>query len=117
MSTKVCSRCERRLATEEFPRSRSRADGRGSACQRCVSEAAKARNARKRAEMGEDAWLEHQRQIMARHRSDPANRARGRAATAARSRALWQLAARHPGEFAHLIEVELALGQPDEAAS
>lgn len=71
-------------------------------CIACFVAYSKARRAQRRAEMGEEAWLEHQRRLTATSRARTEN-ATGRAYDRARRSALQALVDRHRIEFEHLL--------------
>lgn len=104
--TKRCPDCGETKALSDFPRNAARRDGRGSYCSPCATTRVRARHERQRAEMGEEAFLEHRRQITARSRQR-----RGMDSERAYNRARWRvyrkLAEMYPKAFEQMMAVEL----------
>lgn len=97
-ATKPCTKCGLVLPLAEFyPRY--------SHCKECELARVTEYRARKRAEMGDEAWLVLQREIVQRHRQRTGNRT-GRAYNLARRRAIATLIARHSAEFESLLRQE-----------
>lgn len=104
-ATKTCSVCGRRLNLSEFPRDRRAADGLRYECRTCNASRAKANAARRRAEMGEDAYLAHVREVVrrSRERKPEATRRYNRA----QARAVAVLRENHRSEYDRLLAIEL----------
>ena len=102
VATKCCTKCGEMKPASAFYRNRSTKDGLQGHCKQCASEDVAARAARRRAEMGEEAWLAHQAEITRRSRER-----RGMAAERAYSKAVREatsaLVARHRREYDHLL--------------
>jgi hypothetical protein len=108
---KRCSRCGETKPVGAFYRNSKTRDGRQSWCTECNLASAKAWQAKKRAEMGEEAWSARNREMSARRLSDLGVRARKNRASRARREALDELARRHSDEFAGLLaERRLSMG-------
>lgn len=97
--TKKCARCSETKPAAQFSVSGGRLS---SWCKPCMNEATKARKAARRAEIGEEAFLEYQRQIVARVRAKNGG-VKDRAYMKARAQALKALRERHQTEFDHLL--------------
>ena len=54
---KTCTSCDATKPPDEFHRDKTQKDGHAYACKECKRKATLAWNARKRAEIGEEAWL------------------------------------------------------------
>ena len=106
LAEKACSACGETKPLSEFHLSRSNKDGHRASCGACVRAEAKARGARRRAEMGEEAWLEANRVATAKARSKKAGRARSRASNAAYRAALHALRDAHRDQFDVLLARE-----------
>lgn len=104
LSIRECTRCHRELPVAEFRRG---PNGLLYRCRSCESEAVQESQARRRAAMGEEAFLAHQREIVRRHR-ERGGIVRDRAYNRARGRALRALVARHRDEFEELLAAERA---------
>lgn len=102
LTTKTCRSCGEDKSLTEFYRGARNADGLRWTCKTCDIAAAKAREARRRVEMGEEAWLERNRRIVAASRRRTGNKS-GIAYMRARTRALQALADLHRKEFEHLL--------------
>lgn len=114
--TKRCNACGDEKSASEFSPHNTTADRLATLCKRCNSEYTKARHAQRRAEMGEEAWLAHQREIVRRSRArrdSDSERRRSRI----RNRAIARLIKRHQAEFAALVRLaEYEADTPDRAA-
>lgn len=102
LATKQCTKCKETKPASEFYRNRRRPDGLQDQCKPCASASVKAARARRRAEMGEEAWLALQRDIVRRHR-ERTGLDRDRAYNRAQNQALATLRDRHRTEYEHLL--------------
>lgn len=104
-ATKKCTACGRRLNLSEFHKDRANTDGLRSDCRSCNGARVKASTARRRAEMGEDAYLAHVREMTrkSRERRPEATRRYNRA----QRRAMSVLRENHRAEFDRLLAIEL----------
>lgn len=91
---KTCPACGEQKPASEWYRNRTAADGLASCCAACT----RSRIQKKRAEMGDDAWLARQRDITANHRARTGN-LRGKQLAAAYWTAVVRLRAAHPAEY------------------
>lgn len=103
-ATKTCTKCRRVLNLSEFHRDRNRPDGLHVWCRECSIENTKQNAARRRAEMGEEAYLAEQRERTrrSRARNPEPNRRQNRA----QARALAALRENHRAEYERLLEIE-----------
>lgn len=100
--TKTCASCGATKPLGDFYRRSSSRDGRQASCKSCTLERVVAARNEKRAEMGEEAWLAHQREITRRSRQRRGysrERVYGRAQRDARA----QLIVRHRKEYEALL--------------
>jgi hypothetical protein len=74
VAVKTCRGCGETKSLAHYYKTKSTRDGLQSRCKSCHIEVVKARKDLRRAEMGEDAWLEQQRQMQRKRRSDPETR-------------------------------------------
>jgi hypothetical protein len=102
VTSKVCSKCGETKPLIEFYAKKGGRGGLASACKQCELAAVVAGKQRRREQMGEEAWLAHQRGIVRRHR-DRTGSARDRAYAVAYTKALAVLRDRHRAEFEHLL--------------
>lgn len=98
-ATKVCTKCGEELSLTEFHKAGVRLH---SWCKQCTNAANRARKEKVRAEIGDEAWREQQRQAVSRHRAKTGN-VKGRAYSTARAMALEELRVRHQREFDYLL--------------
>lgn len=105
LATKQCSKCGETKPLSEFHRDRTNRDGRHSWCAVCMRTLVNERQAVRRAEMGDEAWLAHQRQLLARSRARRNNDTERRYGKA-RSRAVQRLIDAHRAEFDALLAQE-----------
>ena len=103
---KRCGKCGKVKPASDFYRAQRRATGLSSYCKPCQRADTRERTAKRRAEMGEEAWLAYQRDGVRASRERTGN-ARGRAYSRAARRAAKRLAELHPREWEHLLAVEL----------
>ena len=98
---KRCIECGEVKALSQFYRNKSGRDGYKARCKTCHRRSSDAARARRRAELGEDAYLAEHRAAVGRYRQ----RNPGAAAKAAKPRAeaLKALVARHRREYEHLL--------------
>ena len=102
LAEKRCTKCGETKPLSGFHRNRRAADGHHYWCKPCMTAYTNERAAIRRAEMGEEAWLAHQREITRRHRERTKN-AKGKEYQAAKNRAISVLMERHRTEFEHLL--------------
>ena len=107
LAEKTCLQCGETKGMAEFYRDVRKADGRHTYCKPCARARAKENAARRRAVMGEEAWRELQRSIVAKSRARPEGRNQSRAYQRARGRALQRLADLHRSEYERLLTIEL----------
>lgn len=88
LAVKGCPACGETKPLSEFYRDRVRSDGRSTYCRTCDLRRTNASRARRRKQMGEEAWLELQRANQQRRRAKgaPKDRAQREAYRAAESR-------------------------------
>lgn len=102
LMTKRCSKCGQTRPASKFYRNTKSKDGLHGWCKECVDRGVKERAARRRAEMGEEAWLAHKAEITRRSRAR-----RGMVAERAYSKAVREatsaLVDRHRQEYEHLL--------------
>jgi hypothetical protein len=91
---------------EEFHRSAAAKDGRTAWCRPCGTARVRERDRQRRIELGEEAYLAHNREKMRRYRAKPDARERQRAYTRSQQAALWRLAELHRDEFEALMTEE-----------
>jgi len=103
LAVKTCSMCGVEKSLSQFHRSKQETDGHRYDCKDCVRTYVDAYRARRRAEMGEEAWLAHQRDITAKSRTKASVRERQRLANAAYDKALSVLRENHRDEFDALL--------------
>jgi hypothetical protein len=99
IATKACTKCAEVKPLSGFHRNRRSPDGRQNRCKECMRSEALESQARRRAEMGEDAWLAYKRDNVRRSRQNPDVRRRQLLAQAAYSQALQALRRLHSSEF------------------
>ena len=102
---KRCSACGETKPLSEFHKHSGAPDGRQSYCKPCKNASVRATQAKRRAEMGEEAWLAHQRELVRRTRDRNGNE-RGKALNRARTAAVAALIAAHRTEFDALLHRE-----------
>lgn len=100
--SKRCPGCEATKPATDFYRSRSTKDGYHSWCKVCSRAATDAAAQRRRAEMGEEAWLADKREKVARSR-ERRGMASEREYRKARKAATNALINNHRAEFDHLL--------------
>ena len=105
VTSKGCSRCEEIKPLSQFYRNRGTKDGRQSHCAACSLAATIEQQKRKRAEMGEVAWLESRRINTANSRARTGNET-GKATGRARTQAHIRLAEMYPKPFARIYSEE-----------
>lgn len=105
--TRRCTKCGETKSLSGF-------SGAHAWCKACNNAATKERKARRRAEMGEEAWLawnrENTRKSRLRH-----NNERGRAYNRAKYRAVQRLIGAHPRQFEAFMTLELDAEERREA--
>jgi hypothetical protein len=102
LAFKHCPDCDTTKPVAEFhrhPKTRDRLQVR---CKPCFNAYERERRATRRAAMGEEAWLEYQRQIIRRHRQKTGN-VQGKAYARDKFRAVQVLIDLHRDEFEHLL--------------
>ena len=103
MAVKTCSKCCQEKSLRDFHRHRRNKDGYHSWCKDCARANVDRNKAKKRAEMGDEAWLKHQAELVRKSR-EKNGYARNRLLVTARTQALTQLAKAHPSEYARLLK-------------
>lgn len=103
---KRCPDCGDVKPLTDFHRNPVRKDGRGTYCKPCANTQTRERQARKRAEMGDEAWLAYVRDSVRRSRHRRGSDTE-RQYNRAKRRALAKLAEMYPKAFDHLLAVEL----------
>ena len=68
VSEKICPDCERIKPLSDFYKDAGTSDGRSTYCADCTKQRVYKAQQRRREEMGEEAWLKHRRQVVARRR-------------------------------------------------
>ena len=106
LATKQCTTCGEMKSLSEFHRQRTAKDGLRNECKPCAVARSMAWQARKRAEIGEEAWKEHQRRIVQRTRAKNGTENNLRQSIAYR-KALAALRERHRKEFDALYAIAL----------
>lgn len=104
---KYCAACGETKPAEEYYRDRATHDGLSTYCAACSLQQSTARQAKRRANLGDVAYRAEQAAKMKRWRSRTGN-AQGKAYSAARRRAQTRLALAHPDEYAALLAEERA---------
>lgn len=105
-TVKRCSSCGQEKSENEFYFSDRSAGTRHNECRVCTAARQRDYAQRKRAEMGEEAYLAHQRAVVAASRARR-GMTREREWSKARNRAFQRLAELHPEEFERLLDEEL----------
>jgi hypothetical protein len=105
LATKHCNGCDETKPLSEFYKDRNRRDGRHARCGECAKASVLAYQARKREEIGDEAFREYRRVITARSRARTGN-ASGRASQAAHQAALLTLRDLHRDQFDALLARE-----------
>lgn len=100
--SKRCTKCGEIKPVSDFYREKHKRSGYHSHCKVCHRASTKAAQARRRARMGEDAWLAHQRELVARSR-ERRQMSSERTYSKARWDATQTLIQRHQSEFDHLL--------------
>lgn len=95
---KRCPACGEVKPLSEYHQNKSNPDGRHHYCKPCNKAQVKARNVRRRREMGEEAWLTHRAEVVRRSRERTGNAA-GKLYGKARRRAIAALVEAHRAEF------------------
>lgn len=95
--TKSCTKCGATKPLSQFYRQPSGVLGRYSWCSECTKANVKRLRAKRRAEMGEEAWKQHQRELVAKHRDQHGSDRSG--ASKAYRTALYELRDTHRAEF------------------
>jgi hypothetical protein len=105
--TKVCSKCGNEWPLDGFHKDGGRSpSGRHGWCKSCMNDSVRKRQAKRRAEMGEEAYLAYQREITRRSRQRTGN-SQGKTYERASWRAAQRLKDAHPEEYADLLDEEL----------
>lgn len=104
VTAKRCSICKEDKPLSQFYRAAH--NGRHSECKVCSLARQKEYQARKRAEMDDEAWLAHKASIVAKYRATPEGREQSRLHNLAQSRALSALAEMHPDAYRALLRQE-----------
>lgn len=107
LATKTCTKCGETKPLTEFHRNRKAPDGLSWNCKECNRAQARQSAARRRAEMGDEVWLAHQRERRRKHlatsdQSKERNRRQGQAYNAA----VIELRERHRDEFEQIYARE-----------
>lgn len=105
LAQKVCPKCGERKPLSEFHRRSASPDGHQNYCKPCCITSTRESQSRRRAGMGEDAWLAFQRARVNASRQRTGNQA-GRARSAARNAAIAKLIEAHRREFESLLRIE-----------
>lgn len=103
VSEKTCPRCGYTKPLSEFYKNKSNPDGHFYTCKECERTRMKAWTVKRRADMGETAWLTSRVAIQRKHRAS--DRYTGEPQIAYRN-ALYELRRRHPDEFVALLRLE-----------
>lgn len=74
LAEKVCPDCGESKPLSGFYRDRSHRDGRSTYCAVCSRDRVRARRSQRREEMGDEAWLEYQRDVVRRYRASGRSR-------------------------------------------
>lgn len=99
---KRCPACGVVKSLSDFHRNRSRGDGHSDICKPCAIARVKANAARRRAAMGEEAWLAQARDRMRQSRARTGN-ASGKLYDRAKRRAVRSLIEAHQAEYDTLL--------------
>lgn len=102
LAQKLCPSCNEVKPLSAFYRDKSTKTGHHSECKTCTRDRLRKANERRRAEMGEDQWLLHQRRLVAESRQRNGYAAEKRS-NQIRYKATATLIARHRAEFDALI--------------
>ena len=103
VATKACSTCGATKPLSGFYRSKKTRDGHAYSCKSCTKTRVRDSVARRRAEMGDEAWLTSRVEIVQKHRATDAYSS---APMTAYKRALGKLRHLHPQEFQSLLRIE-----------
>lgn len=103
LATKRCCACGEVKNLSEFHRNRSMPDGLRSDCKPCAIARVKASQAKRRAEIGEAAYLAERRAQVAKSRQDPRVARAHDEDSLARRAAARELRERHRAEYDHLV--------------
>lgn len=105
LAEKECRRCDETKPASEFYRDRSTRDRLNVYCKPCCREIARTNRTRRRAEMGDEAFLADLRTKVNRHRERTGN-ASGKRYAAARVAAVSRLIEAHRKEYDALLAAE-----------
>ena len=105
LTEKTCTKCQLTKPLTSFYRNKLTKDGHAGRCSTCQRAEVGSNSARRRSEMGEAAWLKHNREAAARSRAKTDN-ASGKVYNQARRAAVDNLIANHAKEFEQLFRVE-----------
>lgn len=103
---KRCPTCGEVKPLSGFHRNRRNSDGHTDKCKPCANAYVKEQTAKKRRQMGDEAYLAHQREIVRRHRERTGNR-NGKLYSRAVSLAQQQLAEAHRDEYEARLRLAL----------
>ena len=106
LATKRCCTCKDVKALSDFYRHRNRVDGHADNCKDCARAAVARSQAKRRAEIGDEAYRAEKREQVRRVREDPLRRSRDRANSDAYNTALYALRDAHRREFDALLARE-----------
>lgn len=104
--TKVCTQCGEDRPLSEYHRNRRNPDGHQYECKPCANRRLREYQKRRRDEIGEEAWLELGRQMVAKSRTKAEVRDRCKRASAAYFAALFALRDLHRDQFDRLLAAE-----------
>lgn len=103
IASKQCTTCEETKPLSQFHRQPAAPDGLRYACKACSNARTRASIERRRAEMGEEAWLAQQRAVVQKYRQNPAARAKAVKHSARQHAALAELRDRHRPEYEAIL--------------
>lgn len=106
LATKTCGKCDSEQPLSNFYRYTRSADGHAWECKACAKSRVRESEQRRREEMGETAWREHRRSLVARSRENPEVRMRGHIAQDAYNAAIAALRDLHRDQFDALLRQE-----------
>lgn len=105
LPTKQCRDCGEEKPLSSFHRNARRSDGHSLYCKPCGTARTKAYQRRKKEEMGEEAWLESQREQMAKHRSTQHGREAALLQGRIQSEAVSRLKELHRDDWERLLSI------------
>ena len=105
VATKTCTACGEEKPASDFYRHRGARDGLYPQCKACKRARQAEVEARRREEMGEEAYLAHKARIVRDYRRKPEGRSRTRLANSVRNEAVRRLVELRRTDYEHLLSV------------